>query len=106
MIGQMSAKPTLSLSGVLHMRARVPAHVVHRQFAAETVMLNLETGIYHGLNASGGRFIEALDRAASVAAAAGQLAGENEQPVHEIERDVADFCVALSDRDLLTLEPA
>lgn len=97
-----------SLSGhsVLAMRARVPDHVVHRQFAEETVVLNLKTGLYHGLNVSGGRFLEVLDRAPTVGAAARQLAEEYRQPLDDMERDVADFCVALSERELLTLEPA
>ena len=32
--------------------ARIPQHVVFRGFATETVVLNLETGKYHGLNPS------------------------------------------------------
>ena len=102
----MSANPSLSTASVLEMRARVPEHVVHRQFAEETVILNLKTGLYHGLNASGGRFIEVLDRAPTVAAAAETLAQEYVQPLEQIERDVADFCLALSERELLRIEPA
>ena len=102
----MSANPASpSISWVLEMRARVPEYVVHRQFAQETVVLNLRTGLYHGLNASGGRFIEVLDRAASVSAAVDQLASEYGQQRAGMERDVAEFCLALSERELLTLEP-
>jgi hypothetical protein len=91
-------------SDILGMRARVPDHVVHRQFAQETVVLNLQSGTYHRLNASGGRFIEVLDRAPSVAAAAEQLATELGEPLAEIRHDIASFCAALSKRSLLTLE--
>jgi hypothetical protein len=37
---------------------RLPQHVVHRSFVAETVVLNLQTGKYHGLNPVGGRMLE------------------------------------------------
>src|SRR3954454_1637552 len=36
-------------------------HVVHRSFEEETLLLNLETGQYHGLNETGGRMLELLD---------------------------------------------
>ena len=42
----------------LDAHASVPQHVVYRRFAAETVVLNLETGTYHGLNATGARMLE------------------------------------------------
>lgn len=35
---------------ILDSQARVPRHVVYRDFVNETVVLNLETGTYHGLN--------------------------------------------------------
>src|SRR3954468_9977402 len=102
----MSANPSIPAASVLEMRARVPQHVVHRQFAEETVVLNLSTGLYHGLNVTGGRFIEVLDRAPNVAAAAELLAEEYGQPLADIEHDLVEFCVALSERQLLDLEPA
>jgi hypothetical protein len=104
---RMSIHPASpSLESVLGMRARVPQHVVHRQFAEETVVLNLKTGLYHGLNASGGRFMEVLDRAPSVGRAAELLAEEYGQPLPDIQRDVADFCLALAERELLALTGA
>jgi len=45
---------------------RLPEHVVHRSFVAETVVLNLQTGRYHGLNPVGGRMLDALNGASSV----------------------------------------
>ena len=35
----------------------VPAHVAQREFADETVALNLETGRYHGLNSTASRML-------------------------------------------------
>jgi DNA-binding CsgD family transcriptional regulator len=43
-------------------RVRVPQHVVHRAFPARTVVLNLETGKYHGLNPTAGRMLTALEQ--------------------------------------------
>jgi Coenzyme PQQ synthesis protein D (PqqD) len=86
-------------------RVRQPHHVVHREFPSETVVLNLETGAYHGLNPTGGRMLEELNRATSVAAAAARLATAYEQPVDVVERDVYAFCTGLIERGLLTVEP-
>ena len=43
-------------------RVRIPQHVVHRHFPAQTVVLNLETGRYHGLNPTAGRMLDALEQ--------------------------------------------
>ena len=39
----------------------IAPHVVYRSFATETVILNLQTGRYHGLNKTGGRMLELLE---------------------------------------------
>ena len=49
---------------------RVPDHVVYRDFAEQTVALNLQTGRYHGLNQTAAAMLGALREAPSVAAAA------------------------------------
>jgi hypothetical protein len=81
----------------------VPDHVVYREFVNETVVLNLETGTYHGLNPSGGRMLEALSGAATVRAAAADLATSYDVPVEEIENDLYEFCVSLHARGLVEL---
>jgi Coenzyme PQQ synthesis protein D (PqqD) len=82
-------------------KARVPGHVVHRDFPGETVILNLETGRYHGLNATAGRMFAAVERSGSIDAAATVLAGEFGMPRDLIERDLRALCCALADRGLL-----
>ena len=52
---------------------RVPEHVVYRDFAEQTVALNLHTGRYHGLNETSAAMLEALREAPTVAAAAQRL---------------------------------
>jgi hypothetical protein len=91
---------------VLAAKARVPAHVVYRPFVSETVVLNLETGLYHGLNPTGGRMLEELERADSVQSAAAALATEFGLPVADVERDLADLCLGLMDRGLVDVQPA
>jgi coenzyme PQQ synthesis protein D (PqqD) len=85
-------------------KARVPPHVVYRAFAQETVVLNLDTGRYHGLNPTAGHMLEALDRAATVGAAAERLAKEYAQAVEQIERDLYTLCVDLRARGLLEID--
>ena len=51
---------------ILRSSARLPDHVVYRTFVYETVVLNLQTGKYHGLNRTGGRMLELLEREPTV----------------------------------------
>jgi len=81
----------------------VPEHVAEREFADETVALNLETGRYHGLNRTASRMLSALREGASVEATARRLAAELDQPYERIERDVVGLCRALDERGLIAL---
>lgn len=93
-------------SVLLAARPRVPEHVVYRRFVNETVVLNLETGRYHGLNPVGGRMLEALERAETVADAVGRLGEElRDVALDELERDVCAFCADLLERGLIELSP-
>jgi Coenzyme PQQ synthesis protein D (PqqD) len=87
-------------------RARIPAHVVHREFPGETVVLNLETGQYHGLNATARRMLGALEEADGIEFAVAALAREFGVSRDQIERDLLDLCAALADRGLLELNDA
>lgn len=81
----------------------MPDHVVFRSFVNETVVLNLQTGRYHGLNPTGGRMLEALQRGPTVGEAVGQLARECEVPAARVEEDVREFCADLVQRGLLEI---
>jgi Coenzyme PQQ synthesis protein D (PqqD) len=82
----------------------VPRHVVYRSFPSETVVLNLETGKYHGLNATAGTMLEALESASCVSDAAGVLAGRYAQPEDVIERDIYELCNVLLERGLIEVD--
>jgi hypothetical protein len=91
---------------VLNAKARVPDHVVYRAFVNETVILNLKSGRYHGVNATGARMLEVLEDSGSVSEAADRLAREFAQPLDELEQDICEFCVELSERGLILLDDA
>jgi hypothetical protein len=82
-------------------RIRVPQHVVYRSFPSETVVLNLQTGKYHGLNATAGSMLEALERASCVGDAAAAVAEQYEQPQATVEQDLCELCNALLSRGLV-----
>jgi hypothetical protein len=90
--------PSLSAKGVL------PPQVVYRTFPAETVVLNLDTGTYHGLNHTGGRMLEAVEGSPSLGDAAERLAGEYRQPLFDMQSDLREFCATLAERGLLVLD--
>jgi hypothetical protein len=84
----------------------VPQHVVFRAFVAETVVLNLDTGQYHGLNPTGGRMLEVLERVGRIDEAASLLAGEYKVPVEDITGDLCHFCADLASRGLIEISDA
>jgi coenzyme PQQ synthesis protein D (PqqD) len=84
-------------------RARVPAHVVYQTFVNETVILNLKTGQYHGLNPTGGRMLNLLAERRTIDDAARELAAEYKRPVDELERDLVAFCGDLAARGLIEM---
>lgn len=92
-----------TLDDVLVCRALVPDHVVYRPFAKETVVLNLKTGKYHGLNPTAGSMLSELERGVTVAEAAARLAERYGRPVGEIERDAYELCLDLLERGLIEL---
>ena len=90
---------------VLAATATVPKHVVYRRFETETVILNLRTGQYHGVNHTGGRLIELLEEAdGSIREAIDRLAAEYGQDTADIEQGLAEFCAALASRGLIELD--
>ena len=56
------------------------AHVVYRSFPSETVVLNLQTGKYHGLNATAGSMLEALQQASCIRDAVAAVAEDYAKP--------------------------
>jgi hypothetical protein len=96
-----TAPETSSLSDT---RIKVPQHVVYRSFPSETVVLNLHTGKYHGLNATAGRMLDALEKAPCVRDAAAAVAEGYGQEQGVIEQDMCELCQQLLDRGLIEID--
>jgi hypothetical protein len=88
---------------LLAAKVRVPDRVVYRAFPEETVMLNLTTGKYHGLNPTATRMLATLERSGTVAEALAELIGTYNAPAEEVERDLRGLCDALLERQLIVL---
>jgi hypothetical protein len=95
-----------STTELLAARVRLPQHVVHRSFVAETVVLNLRTGQYHGLNPTAGRMLEVLDIAPTAGATVPELAGEYGVEPTKIEDDLIALCQGLLERGLIEIVDA
>jgi hypothetical protein len=87
-------------------RAVMPASVVARAFADETVLLNLQTGMYHGLDGTGRHFYDVIQSVPDLDTASVQLAEDYDQPLERIEADLFRFCADLRERGLIELQPA
>lgn len=86
-----------------HLVARVPRHVVHREFASETVLLNVRTGHYYGMDESGARFFRVLQESDDVGSAVERLAEEFDAPVERLREDMVQYCAELESLGLLEL---
>ena len=82
----------------------VPRHVVHRSFPSETVVLNLQTGKYHGLNPTAGAMLDALKSSGSIVDASAEIADRFDLPQETVEDDVFHLCAALLERGLIGLD--
>lgn len=99
----MSDKTILPLDPSSETRVVVPQHVVYRCFPSETVVLNLQTGKYHGLNPTAGEMLEALGRSGSMVDASAAIASAHGLPVETVETDMRQLCSALLERNLIQL---
>jgi hypothetical protein len=97
----MSQETEVDPAIMLASKFTVPHHVVYRSFPSETVILNLETGKYHGLNATAGRMLQALETSGSARVAAARLAKTFEMPLSVVEQDLCGLCRSLLERGLI-----
>lgn len=79
----------------------VPEHVIFREFASETVALNIASGQFHGLNPTAGRMVHLAGRAAHARDAIGPLAEEYGVPSQQVERDLVALLRQLLERELI-----
>jgi len=97
---------TPSPDDLLDAHVRLPPHVVHRSFVSETVVLNLKTGKYHGLNTTAGEILEGLERGSTPREVAAAIAQEYGRDENEVQADVVELCRGLLERQLIDVAGA
>ncbi len=102
----MASDPVIQKTKVPSVRFAIPQHVASRAFPTEMILLNLNTGQYHGLNPTGGRMYEVLGECGHLDEAAARLSGEFGQPLEAVASDLRDLCAGLVERGLLETAPA
>lgn len=85
-------------------RIAVPDYVVFRPFVTETVVLNLETGLYHSLNPTAGRMLEVIAETGDLEASLRQLIVELDADEDVVRKDVAGLIEQLLERGLITVD--
>jgi hypothetical protein len=87
-------------------RVVVPAHVLVRHLDGESVLLNLETEKYFGLDATGTRMWEVATQSASLEAAYVALAQEFDVEPEVLRSNLAELMARLIENGLLKLSSA
>jgi len=85
------------------MRVRLADHVAARRFEREFVLLNLETGQYHGLDETGALFLQALEDTEDTEQAVRALAASTGVAADRLGLDLRTFCDDLAERNLIEL---
>lgn len=88
---------------LLRARVAVPEHVVRRDFAEETIALNLRTGQYHGLNPTAAEMLDALAAGAAPQQVARTIAERTGAAPERVSNDVLELLRALAERELVEI---
>jgi hypothetical protein len=81
----------------------VPPQVMSRLVGDETVLLDLASGIYFGLDGVGKRIWESVGEGLSLGETAAAIASEFEVDETQAQVDLIEFATDLLERGLLTL---
>jgi hypothetical protein len=87
-------------------KVTIPEQVMARQVGEETVILDLASGIYFGLDPVGARIWQLLGEGRTLAAVCEAMLAEYEVSRGEIERDLTDLLAVLVDKGLIKFESA
>jgi hypothetical protein len=85
----------------LNDRLRIPDQVATRKMGDETILLNLQTGTYFGLDKVGSRFLEILEQESNVAAAHRTLLTEFDVTPEVLEADLLRLSEQMCAKGLL-----
>ena len=87
-------------------RVVIPAHVLIHHMDGESVLLNMETEKYFGLDATGTRMWQVATRSASVEAAYVALLQEFDVDPQALRANLAELIARLIEHGLVTLSSA
>jgi hypothetical protein len=82
---------------------RIPEDVVFRELDGEAVILNLESGMYFGLDAVGTRIWQLLDAHRTLRGTLQALEEEFDAPPERLQSDLNDFVGQLQSRGLVSV---
>lgn len=85
---------------------RVPQSTAAREIDTETVLLNLETGIYFGIDEVGTCIWRVIAAGGTLADAGRAILDEYDVEQAQVESDLVRFVQDLADRMLVVIEPA
>ena len=84
-------------------KAVVPEHVLFRELEGESVLLNIETETYFGLDDVGTRMWNALVDADSIQTAYETLLEEYDVGAQTLKKDLADIIARLQEKGLVQI---
>lgn len=84
----------------------VPDEVLTARVGDELILLNLETGMYHGLDPVGTRFFELLEATGELCAVHRTMLDEFEVTAERLEAGLLRICEAMVARGLLVANAA
>jgi hypothetical protein len=87
-------------------RAKVPHHVLVRHMGGESVLLNLDTEIYFGLDAMGTRMFTLATTSACIESAYEKLLEEYEVEPEVLRSHLEELLSSLMGKGLLDVSPA
>ena len=85
----------------LNAELSIPPQVVSRLVGDETVILNLESGMYFGLDGVGKRIWESIEAGNSLTEIVSMIASEYDVEAQQAEGDLLEFVTELVERGLL-----
>lgn len=84
-------------------RVRIPDEVVFRELDGEAVVLNIESGIYFGLDDVGTRIWQMLATLESLSAVRDAMHAEYDAPPSQLDADLLTFVEQLLAKKLIVL---
>jgi hypothetical protein len=85
----------------MNIRVILPANILVRTFENESVLLNLDSECYHGLDDVGTRMWQALTSSENLQVAYEKLLADYEVDPSQLRQDLDDFVAKMVERGLL-----